>query len=129
MKRILILGKKSYIGKAFKQWLNKYPNVYSVEIVSSSNHEWKNADFAAFDTVVDFAGIAHINNITEDMRDLFYSVNRDLSIDIATWAKLHGVKHFIFLFSAKLPKAKKNGFLKYSGCFFLIKSLGTIRSK
>lgn len=99
MKRILILGKKSYIGKAFKQWLNKYPNVYSVEIVSSSNHEWKNADFAAFDTVVDFAGIAHINNITEDMRDLFYSVNRDLSIDIATWAKLHGVKHFIFFSS------------------------------
>ena len=99
MRNVLIIGKKSYIGESFKKWLEKYPHDYKGDIVSSLNYEWKNADFTKFDTVVDFAGIAHINNITEDMRDLFYSVNRNLSIEIAAWSKEHKVKHFIFFSS------------------------------
>ena len=95
MRRILIVGKDSYIGESFKRWLEQYPDRYSVEIVNPKNGEWKEADFNQFETVVSFAGVAHVKNITEDMRDLFYSVNRDLSIEIATWAKKHSVKHFI----------------------------------
>lgn len=95
MKKVLIVGKDSYIGEAFYKWLKKYPEQYAVDIVSSKNYEWKKVDFYQYDTVVNFAGIAHINNITEEMKPLFYSVNRDLSIEIATWAKDHGVKHFI----------------------------------
>ena len=99
MKKVLIVGKDSYVGESFKRWLEQYPERYEVSIVASKNGAWKEADFSKYDTVVDFAGIAHINNITEEMRDLFYSVNRDLSIDIATWAKEHGVKHFIIFSS------------------------------
>lgn len=99
MKKVLIVGKGSYVGESFRRWLEQYPDKYEVDIVVSKNGAWKEVDFSRFEVVVDFAGIAHINNITEDMRDLFYSVNRDLSIEIATWAKEHGVKHFIIFSS------------------------------
>ena len=56
-------------------------------------------DFREYDTVVDLAGIAHINNIRKSMEPLFYSVNRDLTIELGKHAKENGVKHFIFFSS------------------------------
>ena len=99
MKKILVVGKDSYVGESFKKWMAQFPDKYQVDIVSPLDGAWRSADFTAYDTVVDFAGIAHINNITEQMRELFYSVNRDLSIEIATHAKAAGVKHFIIFSS------------------------------
>ena len=99
MKNILIIGKDSYIGESIYVWLNKYPDKYNVDIVSPLNSAWKENDFSKYETVVDLAGIAHIANITEDMKDLFYSVNRDLTIEIGEYAKMHGVKHFIYFSS------------------------------
>lgn len=99
MQDILIIGKGSYIGESLKKWLEAYPEDYHVEIVSSMEGAWKKADFRKFDTAIDFAGIAHINNIKEEMKAQFYKVNRDLSIEIAAWAKQHGVSYFIFFSS------------------------------
>lgn len=95
MKRILILGKSSYLGEHLFSWLKKHKDNYHVDIVSTMNYEWKNTDFSKYDVVVNYTGVAHINNITEDMRELFYSVNRDLVTEMGTYAKEHGVKHFI----------------------------------
>lgn len=95
MKNVLILGKKSYIGESLYKWLLQYPELYHVEIVSTLNYEWKNTDFSRFETVINFAGIAHINNITPDLKDLFYSVNRDLTIEIGKYCKKMGIKHLI----------------------------------
>lgn len=95
MKKILILGKGSYIGESFYNWLGNYPENYNVQIISTMNYEWKDADWNNIDAVVNFAGIAHINNITEDMKELFYSINRDLAIEIGSFAKSYGVKQFI----------------------------------
>ena len=95
MKKVLIIGKDSYIGESFKRWLEKYPNEYVVDIVNPKNGEWKQTDFSRYETVVDFAGIAHVKNITDDMKDLFYSVNRDLTYEFASWSKEHGVEQFI----------------------------------
>ncbi len=95
MRRILIIGKDSYIGENLYKWLEKFTNKYCVDIVSPRNNKWKEANFKDVDVVINVAGIAHIMNITEDMRDLFYSVNKDLAIEIAQYAKENGVKHFI----------------------------------
>lgn len=95
MYKVLIIGKDSYIGESLKKWLEQYPDNYFVEIVSPLNESWKNADYSHFETVINLAGIAHIKNITEDMRSLFYSVNRDLSFEIAKHSKSFGIKHFI----------------------------------
>ena len=99
MKKVLILGKNSYIGESIKRWLEQYPTEYLVKIVSTMNYEWKKTDFSDFDTVVDLAGIAHINHITSDMKDLFYSVNRDLTIELGKYAKEQGVKFFVYFSS------------------------------
>ena len=99
MRNVLIIGKDSYIGEHLKCWLEQFSEKYKVDIVNPKKNEWKNADFSKYEVVVDCAGIAHINNITEDMRDLFYSVNRDLSIEIASRAKENHVNHFIIFSS------------------------------
>ncbi len=95
MKRVLILGKDSYIGESIKRWLDRFPTQYQTAIVSTKDHEWLQADFTDADAVVNVAGIAHINKLTEDLKPLFYSVNRDLAIEMGTHAKARGVKHFI----------------------------------
>lgn len=98
MKKVLITGKGSYIGENLKKCLEKYSENYMVDVVSTRNEEYKNADFSKYDTVVNVAGIAHIK-ITSEMEDLFYKVNRDMAIDICKKAKECGVKQFIYLSS------------------------------
>lgn len=93
--KVLIVGKKSYIGINLKKWLEQYPELFFVNSISSRDYLWKNEDFTQYHVVVNCAGIAHINHITEGMRDLFYSVNRDLPIELGKWAKNHGVKYFV----------------------------------
>ena len=95
MKKVLILGKDSYLGESLHSWLKNYPDSYDIDLAITKDGEWKNTNFANFDTVVNFAVIAHINNITPDLEGLFYSVNRDLAVEMCTWAKEHGVKQFI----------------------------------
>ena len=98
MKRVLITGAGSYIGTNIENWLNRFPSKYQVASIGTINNEWKKTDFSSFDVVIDVAGIAHIK-ITEDLRDLFYSINRDMTIDICQTARESGVKQFIFLSS------------------------------
>jgi UDP-glucose 4-epimerase len=96
MKRVLVIGDDSYIGCKIRAWLGHFPSEYMVDIVSSRDNRWQTeADFSKYETVVNTAGLAHINNITKAMKPLFYAVNRDLPIAIAKWAKKWGVKHFI----------------------------------
>lgn len=92
---ILIIGKNSYIGKNLKAWLNQYPEKYKTSTISVRDNRWKSYDFSKFDTVINCAGVAHINNIQEDMKNLFYSVNRDLVYELGKKAKNDGVSHFI----------------------------------
>lgn len=92
---ILIIGKNSYIGKNLKAWLNQYPEKYKTSTISVRDDRWKSYDFSKFDTVINCAGVAHINNIQEDMKNLFYSVNRDLVYELGKKAKNDGVSHFI----------------------------------
>jgi len=99
MKKVLIIGKDSYIGESLKSWLEDYSDKYSITIISSKDREWEKYDFARFETVVDVAGIAHINNISMKMKSLFYSINRDLTIELGAYSKNAGVKQFIFMSS------------------------------
>lgn len=99
MKKILIVGKNSYIGKKLFSWLNKWPDQYQVTAISASNDMWRTFDLSGIDVVVNFAGLAHINKITLDMESLFYSVNRDLAIELCKTAREKGITHFIQLSS------------------------------
>ncbi|MCB2312022.1 NAD-dependent epimerase/dehydratase family protein [Clostridium tagluense] len=98
MKKILITGADSYIGTSFEKWVKKWPEDYSVETVGMVDGTWKEKDFSVYDVVFHVAGIAHVSTDTK-MEDLYYKVNRDLTIETAKKAKTEGVKQFIFMSS------------------------------
>ncbi len=98
MKRILITGKNSYIGTSFEKWLAKYPDEYTIDSISLRDGSWKDNDFSKYDVIFHVAGIAHVSTDPK-MEELYYKVNRDLTIEIAKKAKTDGVKQFIFMSS------------------------------
>ena len=97
-KRILITGKNSYVGNQLAEWLNKEPAKYTIVKESVRDGKWKEIDFSVFDVIVHVAGIAHVSS-NPKMEDLYYKVNRDLTIELAEKAKSEGVKQFVFMSS------------------------------
>ena len=97
-KRVLITGKNSYIGVNLTKWLEQYPEKYQVDAISVRGDHWKEESFSEYDVIVHLAGIAHVS-ADPKLEELYYKVNRDLTIEIAEKAKLDGVKQFIFLSS------------------------------
>ena len=98
MKRILITGANSYIGTSFEKWMTQWPEEYQIDSVGTRNDEWKGIDFSQYDTIFHVAGIAH-QDAKADQEELYYKVNRDLTIEVAQKAKAEGVKQFIFMSS------------------------------
>ena len=107
MKRILITGANSFVGTNIEKWLLKEPENFSVDTVDTMNEAWKQADYSKYDTVFHVAGIAHVDP-KPDMAPLYYKVNRDLAIEVAKWAKEHGVKQFIYMSSRIVYHASKS---------------------
>lgn len=98
MKKILITGKNSYVGNSFEKWLVNFPGEYAIEKISLKDESWRDYDFSIYDTVLHVAGIAHVST-DPNMEQLYYKVNRDLTIDVAKKAKSQGVKQFVFMSS------------------------------
>ena len=102
MKKILITGANSYIGKSFEKYMAQWPDQYQVQTVDMIDGTWRDKDFSEYDTVFHVAGIAHSDNgkISPEKAKLYYTVNTDLAIETARKAKTEGVKQFIFMSSA-----------------------------
>lgn len=98
MKKILITGKNSYIGTSVEKWLLKEPDKYVVDTIDMKESSWKEKDFSEYDVVFHVAGIAHVSSDPK-MEDIYYKVNRDLTVEVAKKAKTEGVKQFIFMSS------------------------------
>lgn len=98
MKRILITGANSYIGTSFEKWVGKWPEQYLVDTIDMIDGTWKEKDFSEYEVVFHVAGIAHVSSDPK-MEDLYYKVNRDLTVQTAKKAKSEGVKQFIFMSS------------------------------
>jgi nucleoside-diphosphate-sugar epimerase len=98
MKKILITGKNSYIGTSLEKWLGNYRDRYSIHSISLKDNSWKKMDFSGYDVVFHVAGIAHVSS-DPNMEEMYYKVNRDLTIETAKKARMEGVKQFIFMSS------------------------------
>jgi len=107
MKRVLITGANSYVGTNVEKWLKKSPKEFDVDTVSTFNEEWKLADFSKYDVVFHVAGIAHVD-AKKKMEPLYRKVNTDLTIEVAKYAKEHGVKQFIFMSSQIVYKESRS---------------------
>lgn len=108
MKKILITGKGSYIGTAFKEYMNEFPNDYQVEELDMIDNLWKEHDFSKYDVVFHVAGLAH-STPDESQRELYYRVNTDLTYETALKAKQAGVSQFIFMSSVIVYGSGKVG--------------------
>lgn len=102
MKRILVTGINSYIGNSFMKYMKQFFGEYAIEGISCRNGAWRDTDFSGYDCVFHVAGIAHADSgkITEEKARLYFSINRDMTIEIARKAKGEGVRQFIFMSSA-----------------------------
>lgn len=107
MKRVLITGANSYIGTNVEAWLNKSSGEFAVDTVSTFDDEWKTADFEKYDVVFHVAGIAHVD-AKKKMEPLYRRVNTALTLEVAKWAKEHGVRQFIFMSSQIVYKESKS---------------------
>ena len=94
MKKVLITGNNSFIGKRFIQMFND--SEYLVDVISLRNDEWKLKDFQDYDAIVHVAAIVHQNE-KEVKYEVYDKVNHQLAIEVARKAKEEGVKQFIFL--------------------------------
>lgn len=107
-KNILITGANSYIGESVEKWLKQTSDSYHVTTLDMLDPHWKEHDFSKYDVVYHVAGIAHadVGNVSEEVKEKYYKVNRDLALEVANIAKDKGVKQFIFMSSMII----------YSGC-------------
>lgn len=96
MKKILITGQRSYVGVSLKKWLENDPYNYQVEMIDLKKNEWRENDFSQFNVVFHAAAVVHKKE-SPDMRDLYFKVNRDLTLEVAKKAKDAGVTQFIFM--------------------------------
>lgn len=116
MKKVLITGANSYIGTSFEKFINQnHKDEIEISTLDMMNPNWKEYDFSKFDAVFHVAGIAHadVGNVSDEVKEKYYKVNRDLTLEVANIAKDNGVKQFIFMSSMII----------YSGCkeTFIIK--------
>lgn len=100
-KKVLITGAGSYIGTAVRQWLSAFGGHYEVTELDMHGEQWKMHDFSKYDTVFHVAGIAHADTgkVSNEQKQLYYEINRDLAVETAKKAKSCGVKQFIYMSS------------------------------
>ena len=101
-KRVLITGAGSYIGETFRAYAAEhYSDNFTIDAVDMIDPSWRDMDFSSYDVVYHVAGIAHadVGNVSDEVKEKYYSVNTDLAIEVAEKAKADGVKEFIFMSS------------------------------
>lgn len=107
MKRILITGAGSYIGTSFENWVSQWPEKYQVDTIDMRGNEWKDKPFSTYDVIYHIAAIVHVK---ENDTEKYFSVNRDLAVEVAKKAKAESVKQFIFLSTMGIY-GKETGFV------------------
>lgn len=98
MKKVLVTGKSGYIGSKFKEWIEINGKDIKLDYISVRDDSWRSKDFSQYDTVLHLAGIAHVSR-NPKLKDMYYKINRDLTIELSKKAKIDKVNQFIFMSS------------------------------
>lgn len=98
MKKVLVTGEFGYIGSKFKEWIEITDKNIDLEYISLRDDSWRKKDLSLYDSILHLAGIAHVSR-NPKMKELYYKINKNLTVELAEKAKKDGVKHFIFMSS------------------------------
>lgn len=93
MKKVLLIGENSYIGKSLMHYS---PDDICFKSISVRTDNWKDMNFSEFDCIIHLAAIVHTNKRIDEKK--IFQVNTELAIKIAKKAKEDEVPNFI-LFS------------------------------
>ncbi|MBL5010838.1 UDP-glucose 4-epimerase [Enterococcus lactis] len=65
--------------------MTQFQDEYQIDTLSVRGDAWREHDFSEYDTVFHVAGIAHadVSKVSEETKQLYYAVNRDLAIETA----------------------------------------------
>ncbi len=94
-KKIIVTGKNGTLSTEVAKRINQSEE-YTAEQVSLRDDSWRGYDFSSVDTIV------HVAGMTPDKArsaDDYYTVNTELTKELATAAKKAGVYHFVYLSS------------------------------
>lgn len=93
MKKVLITGKNSYIGKNIECTLKNNDN-FIIDKVSVRDAKWRELDFSVYDSIIHTAALVHTKGYSQ--KD-YEEINVKLTQDVAVKAKEEGVRYFIFM--------------------------------
>lgn len=103
MKKILITGSGSFLGKNLERYLMEYNaengrELYQVDRVSQRDSMWETFDMHGYDVVFQASGIAHVDTgkVSPGQKEEYYKVNCNLAVTTARRAFEAGVKQFIY---------------------------------
>lgn len=96
--KLLITGAGSYVGTKAADYIQDKEPEWTINRISVKTDDWKKLDFSEYNVIFHVAGLAHIR-ITPENESLYYTVNRNLAVEVAQKAKESGVQHFIFMSS------------------------------
>lgn len=96
MKKILITGKNSYIGTSLERWLANDNDRFVVHTLDVKDAAWEEHDFSTYDVVFHVAALVHKSE-NPSMAAVYFKVNHELAVQVATKAKAEGVTQLIFM--------------------------------
>lgn len=114
MKKVLIIGANSYIGKSFCQYVStRCKNDIVAYKTSASDDSWKNENLMNYDAVLMLSGIVHKKE-NKSLEDIYDKVNHKLAVQIAKAVQASGVKQFIFMSTAAVYGSKVKHITKHT---------------
>lgn len=97
MKQLVLTGASGFVGRYFHL---KYSTKYNINTFSFSHQTLNNFNMKDVDIVIHLSALVHQMQGADD--DAYTSINVTQTLALAEYAKVNGVKHFIFLSSVKV---------------------------
>lgn len=117
--RILITGVHGFVGSNLVKYLSGKNTIYGLDIIApekegvAKTYSWEDLDAGVLpevDAIIHLAGKAH-DTRNETVADVYFRVNRDLTIKIFDYFAANNISKFVFFSTAKAAADRVEGVL------------------